>query len=52
MIGYAEKHNNQHRVEGLKKGAERSERNCSDSQLRADHQKKIGTEGTIAERHA
>ena len=40
-IGYAEKHNNQHRVEGLKKALSEVKANCSDSQLRADHQKKI-----------
>ena len=40
-IGYAEKHNNQHRVDGLKKALSEVKANCSDSQLRADHQKKI-----------
>ena len=40
-ISYAEKHNNQHRVEGLKKALSEVKANCSDSKLRADHQKKI-----------
>lgn len=39
-ISYAEKHNNQHRVEGLKKALSEVKANCSDSKLRADHQKK------------
>ena len=50
-IGYAEKHNNQHRVEGLKKARSEVKANCSDSQLRADHQKKIAEQkDEIAER--
>lgn len=50
-IGYAEKHNNQHRVEGLKKALSEVKANCSDSQLRADHQKKIAEQkDEIAER--
>ncbi len=40
-ISYAEKHNNQHRISGLKKALSEVQANCSDSQLRADHQKKI-----------
>ncbi len=51
-IGYAEKHNNQHRVEGLKKALSEVKANCSDSKLRADHQKKIAEQkDEIAERH-
>ena len=38
-ISYAEKHNNQHRVEGLKKALSEVKTNCSDNQLRADHRK-------------
>ena len=50
-IGYAEKHNNQHRVEGLKKALSEVKANCSDSKLRADHQKKIAEQkDEIAER--
>src|SRR5690606_12287918 len=50
-IGYAEKHNDQHRVEGLKKALSEVKANCSDSQLRADHQKKIAEQkDEIAER--
>ena len=40
-IGYAEKHNNQHRVDGLKKALSEVKANCTDSKLRADHQEKI-----------
>ena len=40
-IGYAEKHNNQHRIDGLKKALSEVRANCSDSSLRAEHQKKI-----------
>lgn len=50
-IGYAEKHNNQHRISGLKKALSEVQANCSDSQLRADHQKKIAEQKKeIAER--
>jgi len=50
-IGYAEKHNNQHRVDGLKKALSEVKDNCSDSKLRADHQKKIAEQkDEIAER--
>ncbi len=50
-IGYAEKHNNQHRVDGLKKALSEVKANCSDSKLRADHQKKIAEQkDEIAER--
>ena len=37
-IGYAEKHNNQNRIDGLKKAFQA---HCTDSKLRADHQEKI-----------
>ena len=40
-ISYAEKHNNQHRIDGLKKALSEVKAHCSDSQLKADHQKKI-----------
>lgn len=39
-ISYAEKHNNQHRIDGLKKAMSEVKAHCSDSQLKADHQKK------------
>ena len=40
-ISYAEKHHNQHRIDGLKKALSEVKAHCSDSQLKADHQKKI-----------
>lgn len=40
-IGYAEKHNNQHRIDGLKKALSEVQAHCTDSKLRADHQEKI-----------
>lgn len=40
-ISYAEKHNNQNRINGLNKALSEVRANCSDSQLRADHKKKI-----------
>ena len=40
-ISYAEKHHNQHRIAGLKKALSEVKAHCSDSQLKADHQKKI-----------
>lgn len=40
-IGYAEKHNNQNRINGLKKALSEVKANCTDSKLRADHQEKI-----------
>lgn len=50
-IGYAEKHNNQDRIDGLKKALSEVKSNCSDSQLRAEHQKKIAEQkDEIAER--
>ena len=50
-IGYAEKHNNQHRIDGLKKALREVKDNCTDSKLRADHQEKIAEQkDEIAER--
>ena len=40
-ISYAEKHNNQSRINGLNKALSEVKANCSDSKLRADHQRKI-----------
>ena len=40
-ISYAEKHQNQNRIDGLNKALSEVRANCSDSQLRADHHKKI-----------
>lgn len=40
-IGYAENHNNQGRVQGLKNALSEVRNNCSDSKLRASHQHKI-----------
>ncbi|AGN85858.1 uncharacterized protein DUF1090 [Kosakonia sp. AG348] len=40
-ISYAEKHNNQSRINGLNKALREVRANCSDSKLRAAHQKKI-----------
>lgn len=39
-ISYAEKHNNQRRIEGLNKALSEVRANCSDSKLRAEHQKR------------
>lgn len=50
-ISYAEKHNNQHRIDGLKKALSEVKDNCTDSKLRADHQKKFAEQkDEIAER--
>ena len=50
-ISYAEKHNNQHRIDGLKKALSEVKDNCTDSKLRADHQKKIAKQkDEVAER--
>ncbi|TLU66480.1 MULTISPECIES: DUF1090 domain-containing protein [Enterobacteriaceae] len=50
-ISYAEKHNNQSRINGLKKALSEVKANCSDSKLRADHQRKIDEQKEeIAER--
>lgn len=52
-IGYAEKHHNQQRINGLNKALKELRTNCSDSGLRADHQKKINKQKEeIAERKA
>lgn len=40
-ISYAEKHNNQSRIDGLNKALREVRASCSDSKLRAAHQKKI-----------
>lgn len=50
-IHYAEKHQNQNRIDGLNKALREVKANCSDSKLRADHQKKIAQQKEeIAER--
>ncbi len=50
-ISFAEKHNNQNRIDGLKKALSEVKANCTDSKLRADHQKKIAEQkDEIAER--
>ena len=50
-ISYAEKHNNQHRFDGLKIALREVKDNCTDSKLRADHQEKIAEQkDEIAER--
>ncbi len=50
-ISYAEKHNNQSRINGLNKALSEVKANCSDSKLRADHQHKIAEQKEeIAER--
>ncbi|MBJ3815349.1 DUF1090 domain-containing protein [Shimwellia pseudoproteus] len=40
-IGYAEKHNNQSRINGLKTALSEVQKNCTDENLRANHQKAI-----------
>lgn len=40
-ISYAEKHHNQHRINGLNKALHEVRANCSDSKLRAHHHEKI-----------
>ncbi|EDX1145339.1 DUF1090 domain-containing protein [Salmonella enterica] len=48
---YAEKHNNQRRIEGLNKALSEVRANCTDSKLRAEHQKKIAEQKEeVAER--
>jgi len=50
-ISYAEKHNNQSRVDGLNTALKELKANCTDSKLRADHQKKIAEQKEeVAER--
>jgi len=41
QITYAEQHNNQHRVNGLKTALSELRANCSDSKLIAEHQQKV-----------
>lgn len=50
-ISYAEKHNNQNRINGLKKALSEVKANCSDKELRESHQKKIAAQKEeVAER--
>lgn len=50
-ISYAEKHHNQSRIDGLNKALREVRANCSDSELRANHQHKIAEQREeIAER--
>ncbi|MFK3660521.1 DUF1090 domain-containing protein [Scandinavium sp. NPDC088450] len=50
-IHYAQKHNNQSRIEGLNKALREVKANCSDSKLREDHHKKIAEQKEeVAER--
>ena len=50
-ISYAEKHQNQRRIDGLNKALREVKANCSDSKLRAEHQQKIAEQKEeIAER--
>ena len=51
-ISYAEKHQNQNRIDGLNKALSEVRANCSDSQLRADHQKKIAKQKGDADKIA
>jgi len=52
-IGYAEKHHNQNRIDGLNKALKELRANCSDSSLRAEHQKKVTRQKEeVAERKA
>lgn len=53
QISYAEQHNNQHRVAGLKKALSEVREHCTDSQLIAEHQEKITRKkANVAERQA
>lgn len=50
-ISYAEKHHNQNRIDGLKQALSEVRANCSDSKLKAEHQRKIAKQqAEIAER--
>ena len=50
-ISYAEKHHNQHRIDGLNRALQEVRANCSDSKVRADHQRKIAKQkAEVAER--
>ena len=51
-ISYAEKHNNQNRINGLNKALSELRANCTDSKLRADHQKKIAKQKGDADKIA
>lgn len=52
-IGYAEKHHNQSRIDGLKTALRQVQENCSDEKLRASHQKDIAEKRhEVAERKA
>lgn len=52
-IGYAEKHHNQNRIDGLNKALKEVRANCSDSSLKAEHKKKINQQKEeIAQRKA
>ena len=50
-ISYAEKHHNQHRIDGLNRALQEVRANCSDSKVRAEHQQKIAKQkAEVAER--
>ena len=50
-ISYAEKHNNQSRIDGLNRALHEVRTTCSDSKLRAEHQRKIARQkDEVAER--
>lgn len=50
-ISYAEKHNNQSRIDGLNKALHEVRTTCSDSKLRAEHESKIAKlKDDVAER--
>ncbi|AFJ45583.1 DUF1090 domain-containing protein [Shimwellia blattae] len=50
-IGYAEKHNNQSRINGLKNALKEVQKNCTDEKLKSSHQKAIAQKRQeIAER--
>ncbi len=50
-ISYAEKHQHHNLIDGLNKALSEVRANCSDSQLRADHQNKIAKQkDEVAER--
>ncbi|EKZ6372116.1 TPA: DUF1090 domain-containing protein [Klebsiella aerogenes] len=50
-ISYAEKHHNQHRIDGLNRALQEVRANCNDSKVRAEHQQKIAKQkAEVAER--
>ncbi|ALB64681.1 Periplasmic protein YqjC [Cronobacter condimenti 1330] len=52
-IRYAQQHNNQGRIDGLKKALSQVRDNCRDSDVIADHRKKIAEkDAEVAERRA